>query len=139
MEPIDLSTKPPRNPRAELAGVIFLPRSIDKAQAELPGGNPGAYLFDGYSQRMLDQLEISREAFFEAVTSAASDREIAVFVQKNVSPSNIAAWNEFVSAEAPSDEVRLGVIAAYPWLKDRPDLVLGIDILEEDDRQYFAK
>src|ERR1039458_3327751 len=40
MKPMTLSDKPPRKPRAELAGVVFLPRSIDKVRATLPGGDP---------------------------------------------------------------------------------------------------
>jgi hypothetical protein len=44
MEPLDLETSPPRGPREQLLGVCFLPRTIDKIRAELPGGKTGGYL-----------------------------------------------------------------------------------------------
>ena len=55
MNPMDLSNKPPRKPRAELAGIVFLPRSIDKACATLPGGDPGPYNIPGFTGMMLEQ------------------------------------------------------------------------------------
>ena len=138
MEPIDLSKQPPRRPRAELAGVIFLPRSIDKARAELPGGDLGEYKIDGFSQRMLDHFGISRDAFVAAVRDAASDDDVATFVQKNTNAEKIASWNEFVSAALPRSGDRAAALQAYPWLKERPDLILTLDVLEEDDKRSFA-
>jgi hypothetical protein len=44
--PLDLRTRPPRGPRETILGFYFLPRTIDKLRAELPGGNLGA--FRGY-------------------------------------------------------------------------------------------
>jgi hypothetical protein len=41
MTPLNLTVHPPRVPRAELDGLIFLPRTIDKVRATLPGGDIG--------------------------------------------------------------------------------------------------
>jgi len=30
-------------------------------------------------------------------------------------------------------------LAAYSWLHTRPDLILAVDVLEEDDKQHFAR
>jgi hypothetical protein len=38
MDALDLTKAPPRAPRETLAGVVFLPRTIDKMRATLPGG-----------------------------------------------------------------------------------------------------
>ncbi len=47
MEPLDLSSYPPRSPRERLAGCMFLARTVDKLRAQLPEGNLGAYVIDG--------------------------------------------------------------------------------------------
>jgi hypothetical protein len=43
MKPLDLTKTPPRSPREQLVGLVFIPRMIDKMRALLPGGNPGKY------------------------------------------------------------------------------------------------
>ena len=56
MEPLDLSKAPPRRTRDEIAGVVFLPRSIDKFRAALPGGNLSGYTIEGFTEKMLGEL-----------------------------------------------------------------------------------
>ncbi len=63
MEPLDLSQRHPRRTREELAGVVFLPRSIDKFRASLPGGNLSGYSIEGFTGRMLESLGIAPDAF----------------------------------------------------------------------------
>jgi hypothetical protein len=138
MEPLDLSTKPPRKPRAELGGIIFLPRSIDKARAHQAGGNPGPYVLRGFTQQMLDMLGITQAAFGEAVAAAASDDDVVAYVLAHTSAEQIANWNAYVSARQPRNGDRVGALEVYPWLGERPDLLLGLDVLEEDDNRYFA-
>ena len=138
MEPMNLSNKPPRLPRAELAGVIFLPRSIDKARATLPGGDPGPYNIPGYTQMMLERLGISVEAFMVAVAAAASDDEVGEFVRKNTTQEKIDDWNGWVTAREPRGGDRVSALEIYPWLGERPELKIGLDVLEEDDKRYFA-
>jgi hypothetical protein len=58
MEPLDLSKGRPRATRAELAGITFLPRSIDKFRAALPGGNLAGYTIEGFTTTMLEKLGI---------------------------------------------------------------------------------
>ncbi|HWT06548.1 MAG TPA: DUF5069 domain-containing protein, partial [Xanthomonadales bacterium] len=67
MQPLDLTTAPPRAPRESLAGIVFLPRTIDKMRATLPGGALGAYNIPGFSEMMLEALGIELEAFRAAV------------------------------------------------------------------------
>lgn len=138
MDAITLAKKPPRLPRSELAGIIFLPRSIDKARAMLPGGDPGPYVLRGFTTHMLEHLGISEDAFVAAVASATSDDDVVAFVRANTTPEKIAAWNAFVSARQPRNGDRVSALEIYPWLNERPDLILGLDVLEEDDVRYFA-
>jgi hypothetical protein len=137
MDVLDLSTKPPRPPRAELGGIIFLPRSIDKARATLPGGDPGPYVLRGFTTMMLEHLEISEAAFVGAVAAAASDADVLSFVNEHSSAEHVAAWNAFVSARQPRNGDRVAALESYPWLGERPDLIIGLDVLAEDDIRYF--
>jgi hypothetical protein len=138
MQPLDLTTAPPRAPREALAGIVFLPRTIDKVRATLPGGAQGAYNVPGFSEMMLEALGIELEAFRAAVADAANDDAVAKFVTASTSPDRVAAWNTIILARLPRNGDRNAAHEAYPWLRQRPDLILALDVLEEDDRQHFA-
>jgi hypothetical protein len=138
MEPLDLRTEPPRAPRAELAGIVFLPRSIDKMRATLPGGNLALYAIPGFTEAMLEHLSISLGDFTEAVRRAATDDDVAAFVLARTKPEDIAAWNAFVGAREPGGGDRAVAIQRYPFLAARPDLILALDVLLEDDRLAYA-
>ena len=138
MDAIDLSGRPPQKPRAELDGVIFLPRSIDKARAYQPGGDPGPYVLRGFTQQMLDMLGIAAEGFTMAVATGATDDDVVAFVRARTTDDRIAAWNTWVSARQPRNGDRVAALEIYPWLGERPDLILALDVLEEDDNRFFA-
>jgi|GEM_PF-354842 len=137
MDALDLRKAPPRRPRAELAGVVFMPRSIDKIRATLPGGELGAYTISGFTATMFDMLGIALEDVTAAVRSAASDDDVAAYVREHARPDGIKAWHAYVLAREPRNGNRAEAIAAYPFLAERPDLRLSLDVLEEDDRQTF--
>jgi len=66
--------------QAELAGIVFLPRSIDKVRASLPGGHLGPYQIEGFTLTMLASLGISIQEFTESVRTATDDADVAAFV-----------------------------------------------------------
>jgi hypothetical protein len=138
MDVLDLSMKPPRLPRAELGGIIFLPRSIDKARATLPGGNPGPYVLRGFTTMMLEHLGITEAAFVAAVAAASSDDDVLAFVNEHTSSAQVAAWNAFVAVRQPRNGDRVAALETYPWLGERPDLIVGLDVLAEDDIRHFT-
>jgi Domain of unknown function (DUF5069) len=138
MEALDLSLAPPRAPRAELAGVVFLPRTIDKVRATLPGGALGAYNVEGFSTMMLDALEIPSDAFVAAVRDAADDADVAAFVATQTTAERIDAWNTLIRERLPRAGDRAAAIAAYPWLQEYTELPKALDVLAEDDRRHFA-
>ncbi|MDQ6941186.1 MAG: DUF5069 domain-containing protein [Candidatus Eremiobacteraeota bacterium] len=138
MDPLDLTKAPPRAPREELAGVVFLPRTVDKVRATLPGGELGAYNIPGFSEMLLEALGIEPDAFRAAVADAASDEAVAAFVSASTSPKRVTEWNAMIAARLPRNGDRNAAHEAYPWLRERPDLILALDVLEEDDRQHFA-
>jgi hypothetical protein len=139
MQPLDLTTAPPRSPREALAGVTFLPRTIDKVRSTLPGGAAGEYTVSGFSQMMLDALGIELDAFRAAVAGAANDDAVAAFVTASTTPDRIETWNALVLNRLPRGGDRKAALESYPWLHERPDLVLAADVLEEDDRRHFAQ
>ncbi len=140
MEPLDLSKQPPRPPRAELDGIIFLPRSIDKARAYLPGGNRNGYNVPGVTGGMLERFGISEDDFIAAVGAASDDADVVAFVRRHTSQTTFDEWNAFVKDREPRGDRNLPqVLEIYPWLRDQPDLRLVLDILAEDDRRLFAR
>jgi hypothetical protein len=138
MTPLDLNVTPPRQPRAALDGLTFLPRSIDKVRSRLPGGEPGAFNIAGLTQLMLDTLGIPLDAFSAAVADAANDDAVAAYVRAHAAPGAPERWNAIVAAREPRNGNRSEALTVYPWLAERPDLVLVLDVLEEDDHRHFA-
>ncbi len=138
MDCLDLRIAPPRPGRAELGSVVFLPRSIDKARAMLPGGSLGEYRMEGFTEDMLERLGISADDFISTVRDASSDEEVAAYVAQRNGASAIAAWNDYVVHRKPFGDDRAAAVARFPFLAERPDLVYALDVLEEDDRLTFA-
>jgi hypothetical protein len=139
MEPLDLSKQPPRQPRAEIDGIIFLPRSIDKARAYLDGGNRNGYNIPGVTGGMLERFGISNDDFVAAVGAASNDADVLAFVRRNASQTTVDEWNAFVNNREPRGDRNLPeVLESYPWLTEQPALRLVLDILAEDDRRIFA-
>src|ERR1700679_2281012 len=101
MEPLDLSKHPPRPPRAELDGIVFLPRSIDKARAYLDGGNRNGYNVPGVTGGMLERFGIAEDDFIAAVGSASSDEDVVAFVRKRVNQTTLDEWNAWVKDREP--------------------------------------
>jgi hypothetical protein len=138
MKPLNLTVAPPRGPREELDGLIFLPRSIDKVRATLPGGDPGDYRIAGLTQMMLNTLGVSLDEFTLVVSAADYDGEVATFLRGQASADAYTAWNALVAKREPRGGNRAEALTFYPWLAQRPDLTLILDVLEEDDKQSFT-
>ncbi|MDP6348321.1 MAG: DUF5069 domain-containing protein [Chloroflexota bacterium] len=95
---IDLTTGVPRSPYERMLGMVFLPRTIDKARAEL-AGKGGEYLFrGGQSAPGLDLLGITPEELFEALCENPTDADIRAWITANAAmPGNleIARYNRY--------------------------------------------
>jgi Domain of unknown function (DUF5069) len=130
MDPLDLSQQKPRTTRAELAGITFLPRSIDKFRAALPGGNLNGYSIEGFTGKMLKDLGIAPDAFQAAVAEAQTDDDVVAFVRAHAVAGGADAWNDY----ALNRELYLGnrteAIAENPWLADHPEIVKSLDFLQ---------
>ena len=138
MEPLDLRVAPPRSGRAELANTAFLPRTIDKLRATLPGGQLGEYNIEGFTTMMLERLAIGVDELKLVVAAAVSDDEVATYVTQHAAPGGAQAWNEFLLNRKIFNGDRAAAIDEIPWLADHPEIQLSVDLLTEDDRRTFA-
>jgi len=136
--PLSLRNGPPREPRAEARGIVFLPRSIDKFRAALPGGDLGPYGVTGLTTRMLEKLGISEDEMMNAVGEAPSEEAVVEFVLSKAPEDGITAWNQFILTRVPREGRREELFADYPWLERATEQsLLAVDLLREDDRHTF--
>jgi hypothetical protein len=126
-----------------MLGFYVLPRTIDKLRAELPGGDPGAYIneergFSAYVVRRigLDMNEL-RQAVAEAPDEAALVEWLAARVDASAAPAINAKLETFVVERMSADD-QLLVRSRHPVMATRPDLSKVLDILDADDREAFA-
>jgi Domain of unknown function (DUF5069) len=134
----DLRTHPPRGPREQLAGLLFLPRTIDKVRAKLQG-TLGLYkVAPGISGYLFEWLGITEEQFTQAVREAKDDAEIGAWVRSHCDAGKFGEINERLSRRAIRDEQhRLEVLPRYPVLEEYPALRNWFEIFEVDDRWTF--
>lgn len=138
MTPLNLSDQQPRAPHAELDGIVFLPRSIDKARAHLPGGDRNGYNVTGLTTTMLERFGIVPDDFVAAVASAASEADVVAFVRTHVNQTTIDEWNAWIKVREPRGNRDLPEVhKIYPWLAEQPHLKNVLDILAEDDRRSY--
>ncbi len=138
MTPLDLRTDRPRGPRETVLGFYFLPRTIDKLRAELPGGSLGAYLnhdrgFSAYVVRRLGlEMDDFRKAVAEAPDEAAVVEWLAARVDVETAPAFNAKLETFVVERMSPEDQRL-IRERHPVMAARGDLSKILDILVADD------
>jgi len=143
MEPLDLSTRPPRAPRESLAGLAFMPRTIDKLRAEMPGGNMGKYLNrdDGLSAFMCKRIGVDMDELRAVVASAANEEQVAAWLRERVSPEQAAETSAKLATmtmDRLPPEFQERVRHNHPVLAQRPELNTFFEIFEADDAASFA-
>ncbi|MDQ6930059.1 MAG: DUF5069 domain-containing protein [Candidatus Eremiobacteraeota bacterium] len=142
MEPLDLTKMPPRAPRLEVDGLAYLPRTIDKLRATLPGGNRGLYNLEGWSRRMMDAVGVTEEQMLAAVASAQSDEEVAAWLHAHARMEKYAEFTSYIFnyrvCDARANDPQ-GYPQRYPIAAERPDIVYHADLLVADDQALFSK
>lgn len=138
MEPLDLEKRPPRGPREKLAGLVFMPRTIDKLRAELPGGNLGAYLNepDGLSAFLCRRAGIDMDELRAQVAAARDEAEVEAWLRARLDPAQVEEINakmETLGTHRLTPEMSERVTARHPILRDRPELTRFFDIFEADE------
>jgi hypothetical protein len=143
MTPLDLRTTPPRGTRETLLGFFFLPRTIDKLRAELPGGHLGPYLNHdtGFSAYVVRRLGLDMNEFRDTVAAAATEADVAAWLAARIDPEAAPAMNakleSFVVERMSADDQAL-VRERHPVLAVQPELSCILDVLDADDAHAFA-
>ncbi len=142
MDPLDLTKRPPRSPRALLPGLDLLmaARTVDKIRATLPGGNIGEYQITGFSSSLLNALGIVESALRAAVARAASDAEIGGWIREHSDPSRYPEIN--AKQEGRTIGERLDdptFVARYPLARRLPPEASRLDLLIADDAAAFEE
>jgi hypothetical protein len=138
MEPLDLSARPPRGPRETMLGLTFMPRTVDKIRAELPGGNIGPYLNEprGISAFMCRRIGVDMDELRAAIAAAKDEPEVEAWLRDRLDPAGVAETNrklESLTLERLSPEDQEMVRHHHPVLRTRPELVRFYDIFEADE------
>ncbi len=143
MEPLDLTTRPPRPTRATLLGLKFLPRTIDKLRAELPGGRTGAYINEerGFSAYVIRRVGLDMDELRGVVAAARDEDEVAAWLRERLDPARVEETNRkletfTVARMSPEDQALLR--RRHPVTAKRPELNGLLDVLDADDADAFA-
>jgi hypothetical protein len=143
MEPLDLTINPPRNPRETLLGAMFLPRTIDKLRAELPGGRLGEYVNHdrGASAFVVGRLGLNMDELREAVRTSRDEEELTEWLRPRLDPAVVDAANAKLQSLVKS-RMKPDALAEFeerhPVLRERPELDNLLEILEAEDERLFA-
>jgi hypothetical protein len=138
MGPLDLEKQLPRGPRETLAGLYFMPRTIDKLRAEQPGGKLGGYLNrpDGLSAYMCRRIGIDMEELRAKVAAAKDEAEIEGWLRERLDPALVEEVNGKLAALGThklTPENLEQVKHYHPILDERPELTRFFDIFEADE------
>jgi hypothetical protein len=134
----DLREHPPRSPREQLAGLVFLPRTIDKVRAKLQGTLGLYHIAPGISGFLFESLGITEEQFTHVVREARNDAQIADWIRSHCDAGTFELINARLREAAIRDEQhRLDVLPRYPVLEENPALRNWFEIIEIDDRWTF--
>ncbi len=141
----DLTTRPPRSPRARLGGYALLPRMLDKGRATLVGKN-GEYHYNcPLDQHILNFAGIDPEALLKELAKDKGDGEILTWITENAknkrSAWEIKAWSDYMQDRGPdSDAETLGYFtqAVAKFTTTREDIRGWTELLDLDDYVTFG-
>jgi hypothetical protein len=144
MEPLDLTSRPPRGPREKLLGLMFLPRTIDKLRAEQPGGRIGPYVNHdtGFSAYAVRRAGLDMDELRAVVARARDEDEVAAWLRERIDPQRADEFNQklesfTVTRMSPADQAL--VRERHPVMARRPELTSILDVLEADDADSFGR
>jgi len=140
---MDLTRGFPRSPRAQLDGLMMLPRTIDKGRAML-ADTIGEYIYDCPMDRFLFKtLGVSADQFLEAVKNSDNDAGVLQNLQPLRQPlteTERAAHNQRIDNWLPSSP---GGWEHYrkdleKLAKGRPDVKNRTDLIDLEEGRFPA-
>ena len=144
MEPLDLEARPPRGPREQMLGLYFLPRTIDKIRAELPGGKIGGYLVaeSTMSSYLLHKIGVPLDELRAIVARAANEDEVVAWLRPRIDPAVVEQVNAKLLGsriDAATPERQELIRQRHPVLAERPEIVNAFEMLEADDAAVSSR
>ncbi len=145
MEPLDFRLAPPRGPRESALGLVFLPRTIDKMRAALPGGNLNGYLVDyprGLSAFLLKRVGVDLAAMQAEVAAAPDEAAVLAWFEQHADLSkagDVSAKLASLSLAKLSDDDRAMVHRIHPGIAGRLEIETFFDVFEFDDARVTAR
>ena len=141
MTPLDLRETPPRGVRETILGCYFLPRTIDKLRAELPGGELGPFLNHdtGFSAYTVRRLGLDMNEFRDVVAAAPDEAAVVAWLASRIDPAAVPALNaklESFVIDRMSPEDQQLVRERHPVAAQRPELQKLLDIIDADDEVW---
>lgn len=142
MTPLDLTVTRPRGVRETILGYYFLPRTIDKLRAELPGGNIGPFLNHdtGFSAWLVRKLGLDMSEFRNVVAAAPHESAVVSWLAERIDPAGADALNAKLNSftiDRMKPEDQILVRERHPLAKRRPELNGILDAIEADDEEMF--
>jgi len=144
VEPLDLSRSAPRPTRDMIAGVMFLPRTIDKLRGELPGGNLNRYLTDydrGFTSYVMYKLGIKLDDLRAVIASASTEDEVVAWLTERIDPVKGPAINarlEGMRVDSMQPEDRALLFERHPNVSPG-DHDLVIDVVDAEDQAIGSR
>ena len=139
MTPLSLRNRPPRPPIDMLDGLAFLPRTIDKFRAALPGGDLGEYSLAGLSEMLLQRIGVDPARFLRMVAAARDENDVTVWLRQNADTTSYGGWNEWLASRVIDTPLyRARIERRYPVVRRNPNLFRLIDVLAADDLVTFG-
>lgn len=122
----DLTKDFPRSPYADLGGIFWLPRLVDKVRA-LKAGTLGEYTPYpcGGDQNFLGTLGLEADALKAVIDGGASDEEILAWVKQHAVPgyeAKLAAYRQAQFAALTGEMAGYLAHSKEELAKARPDL-----------------
>ena len=144
MQPLDLTTRPPRSPRVRLGGYAMLARVLDKARASL-AATAGDYKYGNpMDQHFFAFTGIAQDALLAQAKTGAGDWALLLWVNANASPKRapheIRAWSAWLESMpvGEADDLEWFAAQARRLNPARTDLQTIMDYLDADDHVSFG-
>ena len=136
-----------RSPHAQLGGLYYFPRLLDKIRLHAAGQLPTEYhanLGGGFDGRMMSFLWVDYAALVERVKQGGTDEELlawAVAQGRQPTPEEIEVWNEFMRKRGWNDEAseRLEQRKRESGFGSRADIQTFFDYIDLDEGRDPAK
>ena len=136
---MDLSTQFPRSPYDMNAGLVMLPRTMDKCRAHLAGTLGGYYYNCPLDELLFEFLGIEADTFTRAVeSSAGGEAEIAEWIESHCARSLAEkdAFNTMMRHRVPRDEEAKQQFAGWQKELGRTDYFTYFDHLDADEGRF---